>query len=261
MIQLVDWKDSFLKQDYSIDYKKQILAKFPVIFKKYTYKSNEFVDLISKKSNIINKSDRSIKLVRLIINWCDEKQLLTEQQLTICRKKIRNKPSSIDNYVPTDIEIKDTISKLSANNRFVYLVYLVSGIRKVEGKYLLDNINKLKVQKFDSFVKISMNYLRKTKNSYFCYLPLEVYNKLIKNNKQLSISSLENQIKRNKLIPIKYCRKWFYTKCIELEIPESIADYYQGRSANSIGGNHYLSRQMLADKNYDKIVSYLNIFI
>jgi intergrase/recombinase len=75
---------------------------------------------------------------------------------------------------------------------------------------------------------------------------------------KLSVSSLENEIKRNNLISIKYCRKWFYTKCIKLGIPDTIADYYQGRSANSVGNNHYLSRQMLADNNYSKIVSYLN---
>jgi len=162
--------------------------------------------------------------------------------------------------VPTDTEIQKNLSKLTTNNRLVSLVSLVSGVRKVELNYLIKNLNSLRIQKFDNFVKITMNYLRNTKNSYFCYLPLEVYSKLLANHKQLSVGSLESEIKRKKLIPIKYCRKWFYTKCIELGIPESIADYYQGRVSNSIGGNHYLSRQMLADKNYNKIVSYLKHF-
>ncbi|MCK9319903.1 integrase, partial [Methanoculleus sp.] len=122
------------------------------------------------------------------------------------------------------------------------------------------NIHKLKTQQMDGFVKVAMNYLRHNKNSYFCYLPLEIYSQLSATQKPLSINSLEQEIKRKKLIPIKYCRKWFYTKCIELGIPDTIADYYQGRTANSVGSNHYLSRQMLADKNYDKIVTYLKSF-
>ena len=110
----------------------------------------------------------------------------------------------------------------------------------------------------DGFVKVTMNYLRHNKNSYFCYLPLDICNQLSTNHKLLSISSLEQEIKRKNLIPIKYCRKWFYTKCIELGIPESIADYYQGRTARGVGNNHYLSRQLLADQNYSKMVSFLN---
>ena len=260
VIPLVDWKESFLREDYSHKYRKQILAQFPKIFKKHTYKSQELISVICDTCDTINRSDRAVKLVRLILNWCEEKQLLTVDQLTACRNKIKNKQSGIDNYVPTDSEIQQTLTKLSSDKKLLYLMYLVSGVRKVEGSYLLANIHKLKTQEMDNFVKITMNYLRNTKNSYFCYLPLEVYSKLLANHKQLSTGSLESEIKRKKLIPIKYCRKWFYTKCIELGIPESIADYYQGRVSNSVGGNHYLSRQMLADKNYSKIVSYLKSF-
>jgi len=62
-----------LKQDYSTNYKKQILAKLPKIFKKYTYKSQELISVISDNYVNINRSDRTIKLVRLILNWCNEK--------------------------------------------------------------------------------------------------------------------------------------------------------------------------------------------
>ncbi len=196
------------------------------------------------------------------MKYLQEKHNVSETAILPIRKLLTfSSPSKQDIYVPTDSEVQSTLSKLSATNQLMYLVYLVSGIRKVEGNYLLENIPNLKCQKFDGFVKISMNYLRKNKKSYFAYLPLDVYSKLLANYKQLSVSSLENDIKKKKLIPIKYCRKWFYTKCIELGIPESIADYYQGRIGNSVGNNHYLSRQMLADKNYVKIVSYFNCFI
>jgi intergrase/recombinase len=261
VISLLDWKESFLKEDYAPKYRKQILAKLSLIFKKHTYKSEEMVSVICDTCVIINRNDRCIKLVRLILNYCEEKRLLTVEQLTTCRKGIKNKPSGIDNYVPTDQEVKKTLAQLTPDKRLLYLMYLVSGMRKVEGEYLLTNFPKLKTQQYEGFVKISMNYLRKTKNSYFCYLPLEVYSKLSANCKQLSVRSLEQEIKRKKLIPIKYCRKWFYTKCIELGIPESIADFYEGRTSNGIGSNHYLSKQMLADKNYNKIVNLYNILL
>jgi len=249
-----------INANYSKDYQKKIIAKIPLIFSKSVYKNNELLDVINVNCDIINKDETAIKMIRLILNYCEKKELLTTDQLIQCRKKIKNHKSGIDNHVPTDQEIQQTLSQLSPNNQIVYLMYLVSGVRKVEGNYLLANIDKLKTQEMDGFVKVTMNYLRHNKNSYFCYLPLDICNQLSTNHKLLSISSLEQEIKRKNLIPIKYCRKWFYTKCIELGIPESIADYYQGRSARGVGNNHYLSRQLLADQNYSKMTNYLKAF-
>ena len=207
---------------------------------------------------MINSDKYCNRLVRLFLHYLEDKEQISSEQLNQIKKKLTSIKEGVDNNVPTVQEIMQVLSQLTENNKLVYLVYLVSGVRKIEGEYLLNNLDKLKVQQLDGFVKITMNYLRHNKNSYFCYLPQDVYNQLNTKNKSLSIYSLESEIKRKKLIPIKYCRKWFYTKCIEIGVPESIADYYQGRVANSVGSNHYLSRQLLADQNYSKIVSYLN---
>jgi intergrase/recombinase len=246
------------QQNFCSQYKRDLINKIPLIFQKHTYTFDELKEHLQKSISKIKEKRYTVILVSLLLKYLIEELKVPEITLLPIRKTLKfSKPITPDTYVPTDDEMKQTLSKLSDKVQLVYIVYLVSGMRKVEGSYLLDNVSSLKVQQFESFVKISMNYLRKTKNSYFCYLPLEVYSKLSANHKQLSVSSLEQEIKRKKLIPIKYCRKWFYTKCIEIGVPESIADYYQGRVSNSVGGNHYLSRQMLADKNYTKIVSYL----
>jgi intergrase/recombinase len=246
------------------DYETGLINKLPLLFakeQKHTYTFSELSDIIKIKLEQINEDKYLNRLVRQILNYLLESEIVSDNDVSYIKKKLKTKQYNADNYVPTDTEIQKNLSKLTTNNRLVSLVSLVSGVRKVELNYLIKNLNSLRIQKFDNFVKITMNYLRNTKNSYFCYLPNSIYKKLTKNSKQLSVSSLENEIKRKKLIPIKYCRKWFYTKCIELGIPESIADYYQGRVSNSVGGNHYLSRQLLADQNYKEIVRYFNCFI
>ena len=260
VIAIQEWKEALLKANYSKGYLKKILAKIPVYFDKSVYNYQELYNVVSVNYEVINKDDTAVKMVRLILNYCEKEEIFTDQQLIACRKKIKTHKSGVDNHVPTVQEILHTLSRLSQNSKLMYLVYVVSGIRKAEGEYLLDNLDSLKCQQLEGFTKITMNYLRHNKNSYFCYLPLSVYSKLIINHKQLSLSSLEQEIKRKKLISIKYCRKFFYTLCIQEGVPESIADYYQGRSANSVGSNHYLSRQLLADQNYKRIVSNLNSF-
>jgi hypothetical protein len=76
VISLLDWKESFLKEDYAPKYRKQILAKLPVIFKKHTYKIEKFISVVSAVSVRVNKNDRCIKLVRLILNYCEKKGFL-----------------------------------------------------------------------------------------------------------------------------------------------------------------------------------------
>jgi len=199
-----------LTSDLSDGYRKKILAKSTLFFNKSIYFYSEFQDIINTNIDKINKDEISVKMIRLILNYCEEKELFTDLQLTSLRKKLKNHKSGVDYYVPTDQEILQTINQLSPNNKLVYLVYVVSGIRKVEGSYLLANCHKLVAQEKDGFVKVTMNYLRHNKNSYFCYLPSWVYSQL-SNNHKLSVGSLECELKTKHLIPIKYCRKWCIT--------------------------------------------------
>jgi intergrase/recombinase len=218
------------------------------------------MNYLQKNIDKIKKARYTVILVSLLLKYLIEKHKVQETDIISIKKQLTFKnPSKQDTYVPTDQEIQQTLSQLSEEVKVVYLMYLVSGIRKIEGSYLLANINKLKTQEMEGFVKITMNYLRHNKNSFFCYLPIEIYSKLAKDHKLSLVRSLELEIKHKNLIPIKYCRKWFYTKCIELGVPESIADFYEGRVSNSVGSNNYLSKQMLADRYYkEKLVNELN---
>lgn len=252
LIDVVEWKNNFLKKNNSYNYQKQLIAKLPILFDKNQYSPTEFLNLVKIKQIQINSNERLIKLVRSILNFCEDEGLLNNNQLIEIKSKIKSKPIIPDNFVPTDLEIKDSLDKLSLKHKQLYLLFLTSGLRKIEGIYLLNNFNNLRYQEYSDYVKINMSYKRKNKNSYFCYLPRGIYIKLKVFFDKITIVALEQEIKRKKLIPIKYCRKWFFTKCVELGIPETIADFYEGRVANSVGSNHYLSRQMLGDKYYSK---------
>jgi len=221
------------------------------------------LEILESKKETIKSNKCMVILISLLFKYLIEVGTIKEEGCIHIRKQLRyNKKVIPDTYVPTEIEVINTIDNLSPNSKILYEIYLFSGLRKIELNYVLSNYNKLTIQQFDGFVKISTNYLRKNKNSYFCYLPDFLFNKFKEYQKQLSICTISCEIKRKKLIPIKYCRKWFYTKCIELGIPESIADFYEGRVASSVGGNHYLSRQMLADKYYgEKLVDFFRNFV
>ena len=60
---------------------------------------------------------------------------------------------------------------------------------------------------------------------------------------------------------LKYLRKWQYNFMLYNQIPESVADFIQGRASKGVSANHYLARSQQAEFWYSKIVSTLeNVF-
>ena len=258
-ISLDAFKIKVLEETHSKSYYKS-LDKLAVFFSKNIYNNpQELLEEYKKNIDLINSRWSHLKLIKRLFNYLKE-QNVSEDVLIPYRKLLKkSKKDKIDNFVPTDEEVLDTLIKLRPKLRPLYLMYLYSGIRVLEGQYLLENIDKLKIQCVNSYQKVYLDYNRHTKCAYFCYTPSIIYNQ-IKTLKTPEFREILRVIKKNKLVSIKYCRKWFFTKCIELGIPESIADFYEGRVANSVGSNHYLSRQSLADSNYNKILDHFYNF-
>jgi intergrase/recombinase len=55
----------------------------------------------------------------------------------------------------------------------------------------------------------------------------------------------------------KYLRKFAFDKMVELEVPESVADFIEGRVPKRIGAKHYMVLRRQADKFYGKYDEYL----
>ena len=77
--------------------------------------------------------------------------------------------------------------------------------------------------------------------------------------KNYNPEGLKTHIKRNKLLPLKYLRKYNFTLMIENEVNFEIANFIQGRASQNIGFNHYLAKKNLACREYLKIVDTLKV--
>lgn len=55
-------------------------------------------------------------------------------------------------------------------------------------------------------------------------------------------------------LPAKYLRKWNYNSLILNKIPESVADFIQGRASITVGSMHYLAKVKQADELYSRVV-------
>jgi len=112
-----------------------------------------------------------------------------------------------------------------------------------------------------------VNSLRKAlpKDSRFVdsYVPTEkrirqsIANVLAANRERLNAEAVSRACRRYGLVPAKYLRKFVFHKMLELEIPEAVADFIQGRNPATVGRRHYANLKCLADKFDPRYAKYL----
>ncbi len=69
---------------------------------------------------------------------------------------------------------------------------------------------------------------------------------------EITDRGVTNYFARRTLSP-KYLRKWNYNFLIMHNVPESVADFIQGRSPVSVGSMHYLAKVKQADYWYAQV--------
>jgi intergrase/recombinase len=59
------------------------------------------------------------------------------------------------------------------------------------------------------------------------------------------------------VIAYKYLRKFAFDKMVELGVPESIADFIEGRTPKTIGAEHYMILLRQAKQYYPRYAEYI----
>jgi len=167
-----------------------------------------------------------------------------------------------DRYRPNEEQIVKSLRRLRHAPRkynAVYRLLLESGLRLNEAVKLTNEIHELseKVEKYEKYVCIPLFWQRKTKNVYVAYFLPETLNLLLKNQEKLKYKRVSDFCRDNGLVMPKYLRKFMFNKMLELEIPEGVADFIQGRTPKTVGERHYANLKRLADKYYPRYAEYL----
>jgi len=175
--------------------------------------------------------------------------------------KVRGR-SNIDTYVPNYLEISSMLKAIKQydilSSYIVLKVFLDTGLRGTEVQYFLSNFFDKDIELHDNDVEtIKLFYQRNTKNSYYIFMSRETLNLItlhLRALRKFNIEKLKVHIKRNKLLPLKYMRKYHFTKMIKCGVNMDMANFIQGRASQNIGFNHYLEKKELAVKEYRKLL-------
>ena len=76
------------------------------------------------------------------------------------------------------------------------------------------------------------------------------------NGEKISRPNASHYYSQNGLTSPKYLRKFAFDKMIQLDIPESVADFIQGRVPKRIGAKHYMALARQADQKYGRYAEY-----
>ena len=242
----------------AFDYKRSIvnyLDRFAPVF-------SEPLDVV-KLFNGLSAGQKHCLLfsLRNLFNYCE---LVGFEPTFIdsLRKALPKDTRFVDNYVPSEESVKQSIEKLWSipeKYKAVYRLLLESGLRLVEAVKLANEFHVFseKLEKYEMYVCVPLFWSRASKKSFYAYFMHETANLLMNNGEKLSADATSKVCRRYGLVAPKYIRKFVYTKMIELEIPESVADYIQGRMPSSVGARHYANLKRLADKYYPRYVEFL----
>jgi intergrase/recombinase len=130
---------------------------------------------------------------------------------------------------------------------------MFSGIRISEAVKMVSEYNPSKLIVNQKLIKYSLDWDRGNKRVSYVYLPLSMKQEL---HRFYLTHKIVGSLQKSGLSP-KYLRKWFYNFAIYNGVPESVADYIEGRAGSTVESLHYLARSQQADFWYEKIVEKL----
>ena len=177
-----------------------------------------------------------------------EDEIINEETAIYFRKALPSRKSNSDGYAPTDNDIKNAYQRIKNERDMLLFQFLAfSGIRVTELVKMLREFDSSNLIIDDKISKYPLNYDRGNKRSQYVYMPTDLAKKL--HRFYINKNTVSKELRRYGVAP-KYLRKWFYNFLIINNVPESVADFIEGRAPESVGSLHYLSRVKQSDYWY-----------
>ncbi|KPV61951.1 MAG: hypothetical protein AOA65_2119 [Candidatus Bathyarchaeota archaeon BA1] len=176
------------------------------------------------------------------------------------RKGIPKDEIGIDIKVPEETQIASDLKRIASDPlpyQAEYNLLLDSGLRLVEVVKLLNDFPE--AERLEGFYRCPVGLFRGSKQAYYCYLTEYTYQLISKLNEKVTESALKKWHQTRNYTRAKYLRKFANDMITseQLNIPESVADFIQGRVAKSIGAKHYMQLKRKADQFYPRYADYI----
>jgi intergrase/recombinase len=200
-------------------------------------------------------------LNRAMRAWFNYLQIVgaaSKAHLDNLRAAIPRDATFIDLRIPDELNIVADLKRLSGaplKFRAVYNLCLDSGLRLVEAMALINNFSE--PEAVNGFCRSEVAMFRGEKQAYYAYYSEHTRSIIQRVKAQFSQISVEKYAQNHDFTRAKYLRKFCFDKMLELGVPESTADFIEGRVPKRVGARHYANLRRQANLHYTKYAEYL----
>ena len=136
-------------------------------------------------------------------------------------------------------------------------ILLESGLRCSNLEAFIKSFEPKKAEIRGDIIVYPLFDINGKKGSFYLFMKKNTYDEFLIHQaqfKHFNLTCLKRHIRYNKLLSLKYLRKYQFTQMIKVGISLEVADFIQGRASKNIGFNHYLAKKEIAVKGYSKLL-------
>jgi len=269
---------------YSVDWSR-IREDFLIYAKNYGYVSRTIKDFTSYLDRFVGErkimDPRDVmeifnglsrgqvhhldRALRALLNFYRDILGYPDDWVRRLKKAIPKDQVGIDINTPDEAEVFSSLVKIreiNSNYRVLWLLLLESGVRLVEAVRMLNEFDERKLYYVNErYCRYSLGMFRGMKQAYYAYFSRNLLQKIqdLKGGKKFLFSpaNASHYFSKHGILTPKYLRKFVFDKMTDLGIPESTADFIEGRVPKTIGARHYTLFVRKADRFYMRYYRYI----
>jgi intergrase/recombinase len=203
------------------------------------------------------------RALRNLFNFL-EAQGFSKGYLDVLRKNLPRDEVGVDLWIPSPKEIALSLRVMAGGclkYRALYDLVVDSGLRLVEACRFMNGFSEVSIEELDGFCVAPLGYFRRSKLAYFAFFTGETFRLIQRVGEEVEWRAAVTYVrKRSDVVAFKYLRKFANDTMTneELNIPESVADFIQGRTPKSIGARHYMKLKRKAIQFYPRYAEYIS---
>ncbi len=196
-----------------------------------------------------------VKGLRNLIKFLEKKGRIPRGFAEELKELLKVRRTGADTYVPPDEMVKQALAKIDREEyEIAFKLLAYSGIRVREAIYLLETFDPNKLHFVDGIAYYDLEWNRGTKKSFKAFMPADFGKKL--RRIKFAKYGITNYLGKRGIRP-KHLRNWQANKLVRARVQESVINFIQGRSPNTVFATHYLAKVNEAIAAYKEVVGEL----
>jgi intergrase/recombinase len=253
-----EFREVFVKWLQSREYNERWARNVVRYLDRYVKVLRDPLDVALLFRRVKRGRNHMVKSLRVLFNFF-EVLGYPEAYLDLFRKALPKVSSGIDLRIPTETMIVDSLRRVERaafKYNALYNLLVDSGLRLMEAVYVVNNFDDSRVDKVNGFYRCEIAWFRKCKQAYYAHFSEHTLKLLRRVKDKVNDQTASSYYDKFGYVNPKYVRKFAFDKMIDLDIPESIADFIQGRVPRKIGAKHYMALARQAAKFYPRYANY-----